>query len=87
MTGYLQIVWADDARNRFVTLGGAGFTTMRETRQRFAGIPAASEGDLILDLCNERGILDDKYVSRATAEALLGNTFDNLVAAAEASDE
>lgn len=79
-TGYLQIVFADHQANEFRTLGGAGFTTMAETRRRFREVPADDAADpksdaanLILDLCDKDGdILDDKYITRATAADLMG---------------
>jgi hypothetical protein len=87
MNGYLQIVFCDHANNRFVTLGGAGFDTMRETRARFARIPGVLDSDLVLDLMSDKGILTDKYVTRETAETLLGDTFDNLLALAKLDKE
>jgi hypothetical protein len=84
MTGYLKIVYCDDANNRFVTLGGAGFDTMRETRRRFAAIPAVADTEqaLVLDLMRGDDIVGDKFIARATAEELLGDTFENLLSAA-----
>lgn len=86
MNGYLQIVLADDEANEFVTLGGAGFATMAETRRQFALVPAVKDSDLILDLVRgEGGIVDDKYIDHSTAERLLGDSFTNLVAAGKAT--
>lgn len=78
--GYLQVTLADHKANEFRTVGGAGFLTMAETRRRFREVPFAPDSDpavddytLVLDLLDRNSdILDDKIISKATAEALLG---------------
>ena len=89
MTGYLQVFEVDEQDNGRV-LGGAGFTTMRETRRRFAAIPpvpepSAGQPDYVLDLMDRRGdIIEDKHISQDVALDLLGVTLDEARAAADA---
>jgi len=85
--GYLQITFVDTEANEFRTVGGAGFLTMAETRRRFRDVPALDDSDLILDLLDRNGdILDDKPISRAVAEALLGEPLRAALGSQEVSD-
>jgi len=90
VNGYLQIVLVDDSANEFVTLGGAVFDTMAETRAQFRRIPAVAESDIILDLVRDNatgptwGVVDDKHITREVAEALLGEDIASLTKKARA---
>lgn len=80
--GYVSFVYVDEGRNEFLTLGGAGWLSEAEVHAAFDALPTAADtqDNIVADLLDEDGvtILRDKEVARATAEAMLGESFEAL---------
>lgn len=82
--GFIQLVYFGHESGEVLTLGGAGFVTKKEDQAAWDALPAASgETDFIADRMDaERDIYDDRRITRATVESLLGKPLSKLVAAA-----
>ncbi|MEK8034203.1 hypothetical protein AACH06_25535 [Ideonella sp. DXS29W] len=87
----LRVTFCDSENNGFVTLGGAGFDTASEWEQQWDTIPAADlgyddPGKLILDKIDQRGdLVEERPITRAIAEALLGEPLETLIERGRAS--
>jgi hypothetical protein len=82
VTCCIAITFCDDANNRFVTLGGAGFLTEEAWELAWNSIPTADTDPIhcIADKLNENGdIVEDRPVSRETVETLLGKPIQQLI--------
>lgn len=83
---YLQITYADKEFNGFAECGGAGFKTQEEWEQQWSTIPESPLKDkdpdgLILDkLDTGMQRVDEKFITRQTAEQLLGKGYDQIIA-------
>jgi hypothetical protein len=74
---FMEITLADETRHEIRSLGGAGYLTKREALRSWGAIPSSSPSELVLDLIDPKGdIVDDKYISRDTAETLLGRAVE-----------
>lgn len=91
---YLQVVEANHEENAFHVLGGAGFRSGAGALASFNSAPAAPEQDpadmtpgYVLDvLDDDLNVIDDKRISAATAQRLLGGDLDELRAKAKADE-
>lgn len=85
--GYVQFVYCDVEANEFVTLGVAGWLTEAEVLREFTALPAVEESDIVADrLDADETIVEDRYVTRETVEAKLGEPFDVLLARGKAEN-
>lgn len=80
----IAITFLDSANNGIVALGGAGWPTRFEQDREWQKIPAAnaSEGiTLFADRLDHSGDrLEDRPITSATVEALLGKPIEILIA-------
>ncbi|EPE5122108.1 hypothetical protein ACSI09_002280 [Escherichia coli] len=87
----IAITFADPASKGFVTLGGAGWESRVECDQEWGKIPAAPTdrnypNKLFADKLDRNGDrLEERPITVATVEALLGKPLDVLIAEGRAS--
>ncbi len=81
----LRVTFCDSVNNGFVSLGGAGFDSESEWQAHWNSVPGADRGyddpdKLTLDKLDQQGdIVDERPISRAVAESLLGDSLDVLI--------
>lgn len=79
----LVITFCDVENNRFLELGGAAWPTKRERDAQLARIPhGPEESNLILDVKRGYDTVDDRCLSAATVEGLMGKPLSVLIAEA-----
>lgn len=79
--GYIAFVMLDEAANRIITLGGAGFETDAEWESEWAALPVAEHHTVFLADKEdaEQSIVADKPVTAETITAKLGEPIAVLI--------
>lgn len=75
MSGYIEMVFVDEAANAFIPLGGAGFRTKAVALREFQALPRASGfTSFLADLLGHDGftIIDTAEVDASIVEVKLG---------------
>lgn len=82
----IAITFCDEENQGFVTLGGAAWHDKDEWDRQWSSIPEASPGRgedsmIVADKVDDsHDLVDDKPITRATVEMLLGRPVDELIA-------